>query len=114
MELALAPAAIRGAHDHFVRLFNRASDELMVLGFLAFCIWCINQAEGFKHLSESLDGRPDESSLLHLAENVLMFLFLAMLLNFAVAAYMIHRMMQWQLLFAAWEHGLDPPTTRPP
>ena len=67
---------------------------------------------GFKHLSDALDGKPDQNSLLHICENVHMFIFVSMILNFAILGYLIHRMMMWQLLFAGWEHDLEHKTSK--
>ena len=79
-----------GATSHFDHLIERANAEFMVLGFLAFLIWSIQQAGGFETL-ESWFGGPSATELFHLFETVHMYLFLAMCLNFVMAAMLIHR-----------------------
>jgi len=105
---AAKSARIKGANYHYTHLFNRMNEEFMVLGFLAFCVWSCNQAELFKTIGEWQPHGywPDESSLLHLCEDVHMFLFTAMLTNFGVCALAIHSGMLLQLSFGHWEREL--------
>merc|ERR1711865_1003409 len=105
---AAKSARIRGANYHYTHLFNRMNEEFMVLGFLAFCVWSCNQGELFKTIGEWHPHGywPDETSLLHLCEDVHMFLFTAMLTNFGVCALAIHSGMLLQLSFGQWEREL--------
>lgn len=60
---------VLGADAHFHALIHRVNAELMVLGFLAFCVWSFNQAGGFEKLQENvITIAPDGASLLHLFE----------------------------------------------
>lgn len=102
LEKRSAPAHIKGGNWHLSNLFNRMNAEFMVLGFLAVCVWSCNQAEAFDAIAENLDDNPDASSLLHTCEDVHMFLFFAMLLNFVGCNLAIHSAMMLQLLFAKW------------
>jgi len=96
-------AEITGANSHFEALLTRISGEFMVLGFLAFCVWVMNQSKGFYKLAEAVDHKPDYYSLLHLCEDVHMFLFLSMVANFCLAIYLIHTCAHWQVLFARFD-----------
>jgi len=76
----------------------------MVLGFLAFLVWCIQQGEGFTKMHDKWGWGPDGLSLLHLFEAVHMFLFLGMVLNFILASVLISKITQWQILFSGYEN----------
>jgi len=102
-EHLVASALVLGANAHYERLFQRMNGEFMVLGFLAFTVWGTNRAGGFKSMGKSLNNRPDAYSLLHLTEDVHMWLFISMFLNFCLAAMLIHKIVRWQLLFATYE-----------
>jgi len=66
----------------------------MVLGFLAFLVWAIEQGKGFDTVHGWIDAgshSPSPLEIYHLFEAVHMYLFLAMCLNFVMAAILIHR-----------------------
>lgn len=77
----------------FGLLFHRSTGEFTVLGFLAFLVWCFNQAEGFDKIYESSKdtqdwGFPgDGSSYLHMVEAVHMQLFIAMIFYFVLLGF---------------------------
>ena len=76
----------------------------MVLGFLAFVVWSVLQADGFEKMHHDWGWGPDGHGLLHLFENVHMYLFLGMALNFLLAARLIKTVTEWQILFAGYEN----------
>eukprot|EP00927_Polykrikos_kofoidii_P018380 TRINITY_DN18516_c0_g1_i1.p1 TRINITY_DN18516_c0_g1~~TRINITY_DN18516_c0_g1_i1.p1 ORF type:complete len:631 (+),score=75.47 TRINITY_DN18516_c0_g1_i1:74-1894(+) len=89
------------AHEHhvhsvvpvFKRLFNRASGEFMVLGFLAFVVWLCNQAGAFAAIAKAIENDPSikmpgtVTDLLHTVENVHMQLFMAMLMFYMIVYF---------------------------
>ena len=94
---------VKGGNELLIDLFERVAGEFMVLGFLAFCVWSCNQNKGFADLHNTFGG-PPEYDMLHLFEGVHMYLFIAMVLNFCLNAYLIYRVVNWQVLLASYEH----------
>jgi hypothetical protein len=79
---------------YLVRLFERFSEELMVLGFIAFCVWLCSRGGVFHNVVGRYDssnplrayGPPTGGELLHVVEDVHMHLFIAMLIFFGTMA----------------------------
>jgi hypothetical protein len=63
---------------YMLRLLERGSGELMVLGFIAFVVWSCNKGEVYDKVIESGYGPQSGSDLLHVVEDVHMHLFMAM------------------------------------
>lgn len=120
----------RPRHDDipyfYEALFNRASGELMVLGFLAFVVWSLSRWGAFDEIVAQLPSstEPPEGSLqkrerfsyptkgsdlLHVVEDVHMQLFVAMLLYFGVQFYGIKFVKRTLEKWASWEHAQAPP-----
>ena len=98
-------AAGQGGQAHCEALFHRVNGEFMVLGFLAFLVWSINQGDGFGKLKANvITMAPDGVTLLHLCEAVHMYLFLAMILNFTACGFIVFRICRWQTLIATYEN----------
>jgi hypothetical protein len=75
---------ITGGHKHglyMMRLMERLSGELMVLGFLAFTVWSCNKGELYDKVVTEGYGPPTGPDLLHVIEDVHMHLFMAMVRN---------------------------------
>ena len=50
-DLEEVSASVSGGNMHFHALMTRINGEFMVLGFLAFFVWCLDQADAFTPLS---------------------------------------------------------------
>lgn len=99
-----ASAHVIGEQAHSERLFSRINGEIMVLGFLSASVWVLNQTGALQSIAKQLGDKPDHTSLLHLTEDVHMFLFAAMIFNFVLAFALVRQAVMWQLLFARLEH----------
>jgi len=89
---------------YLIRLFERSSEEFMVLGFIAFCVWCLNKGSTFQKVVRPYDsylrsgvgtpytsyGPPAGGELLHLVEDVHMQLFIAMVFYFLLMVAAVH------------------------
>jgi hypothetical protein len=84
---------ITTGHKHglyMLRLLDRLSDELMVLGFLAFTVWSCNKAKVYDMVVADDYGPNNAADLLHVIEDVHMHLFMAMLSYFYVMKNVVH------------------------
>jgi hypothetical protein len=65
---------------YMLRLMERGSGELMVLGFIAFVVWGCNKGEVYEKVldPEGRYGPQSAADLLHTVEDVHMQLFMAM------------------------------------
>jgi len=100
-----ASAHVKGGSHHRLDLLTRVNGEFMVLGFLAFVVWTLNQLTffewiaGFMNANTSMSFNRDVtgSDLLHISEEVHIHLFLAMVLNFCCAEKVVRTLAYWQV-----------------
>jgi len=93
-------------------LWQRFSSELMVLGFISFLSWALEQGEAFKDISTDLShdytNYPDELSLVHTIHAVHQWIFIAMMIHFAtslaVVAYVVHENQRKMAKYERWVH----------
>lgn len=93
------------------KLLNRAADELSVLGFIAFVIWILRNAELFGLVSDALPDRDDagwrfpktDMDLVHMYENVHMHLFIALNIFYGI---ILHAARGADFVFDLW-HDLE-------
>ena len=97
-------ASVKGANLHYMALLDRIAGEFMVLGFLSFCVWSCNQNHGFATIGGWLGTSLSEYETLHQFENVHVYLFIGMVLNFVVSGWLIYRIVRWQIQLAKFEN----------
>eukprot|EP00284_Hemiselmis_tepida_P002432 CAMPEP_0174953240 /NCGR_PEP_ID=MMETSP1355-20121228/95772_1 /TAXON_ID=464990 /ORGANISM="Hemiselmis tepida, Strain CCMP443" /LENGTH=771 /DNA_ID=CAMNT_0016200945 /DNA_START=81 /DNA_END=2396 /DNA_ORIENTATION=+ len=76
--------------SHMSAVLDRFTDELMVLGFIAFVVWVFRKAGGFHDgLVNKNYGPPDGTAMLHVVEDTHMALFINMCLYFIILFFSI-------------------------
>lgn len=83
-----------GVATHMFRIWQRFSSELMVLGFISFLSWCLEQAEVFKEISSDLSDDysqfPDALSLVHTIHAVHQWIFIAFMIHFMTSTFVVY------------------------
>jgi hypothetical protein len=69
---------------YMIRLLNRLTSELMILGFIAFTVWSCNKVGVYEMVVVKDYGPKTGPDLLHVIEDVHMHLFIAMCMYFIV------------------------------
>jgi hypothetical protein len=95
---------------YMLRLLERLSSELMVLGFIAFTVWACNKGGVFERSVNDGYGPPTGSDLLHVVEDIHMHLFMAMVYYFFVMRNVATNV---ESSIRRWDNQATPPRLLP-